>query len=211
MRIEFVGENLKNNFLIASSDGINFISKHSEILKNLSNNCFLTGSYAICSKLPGGQVFLARDPIGTQKLFYSFDALGGVIYVSKNFLQLCSVVKFEDIKSVPRGGFTIVDRRDGVKHIVGAQKTKKIDFSIGHVEKVLFNGILNACVEQKRQPVVCLSGGLDSATIASMVARVSPNSVVCCATIQPLENQNSFCENSDFSRAKVIAETLSYK
>ena len=208
MKLKNIDSNLEKLIDIAVTESGEFINSKKEICELLKKKENLNGSYAFALPVKNHQIFLTRDNIGARKLFYFYDKKNLIIYVSKNFINLIKKCKTKKICSVPRGGYLIIDKEKVIReeHKVSKLNTK---FEISHIKKTLNNFFKFLKFKIKKKPIICLSGGLDSALITFLASQQFNNINVVSAVLE--DKHFDYKKNSkshDFIHAKEIGLEL---
>ncbi len=192
------------------------------------------GQFAIV-KEDASTIYLVRDRLGLNKLFYAIDQQQKKVIVASYFFELVDRVKdVHSIFSVPAGHFLKIDKGTLTKQLVVYydinQKVKpNPQFDLKNfqdrVKKELEKGFQHLAAAYKDHKFfICLSGGLDSSIIADYSSRFIKNqatvvtfSYASKATIERLGNviiepQESILNDKDlsddFRGAFSIAKTL---
>jgi asparagine synthetase B (glutamine-hydrolysing) len=204
MKLIYIGNNLKNLLDLAVTESGEFINSKKKIYNFLINKKNLNGSYAFALILKNDQIFLTRDKIGARKLFYFYDKKKSILYVSNNFISLIKNCKTKKIYSVPRGGYLIIDKEKKIReeHKVFKLNTK---FKIDNIKITLISFFKFLKFKIKKKPIICLSGGLDSALITFFASQEFDNVDVVSAVLE----DKQFCykknlKSHDFIHAKKI-------
>ena len=208
MKIVNIGKNQNYLINIALTESGKFIYSKKKICSLLKNQENLNGSYAFAIALKKNQIFLTRDKIGTRKLFYYYDKNSDIIYVSNNYIDLSKRCKFEDICSVPRGGYIIKNQKKVIH-----KKHKNISvyskFEIEHIKTIFKSFFKFLKSKLKKKPVICLSGGLDSTLITFFASQEFKDVNVVCAVLNNKQsNYEKFSKSYDFIQAKKIGKEL---
>ena len=197
-------------FNIAMNDNGDCFTSNGDISKALINQIPLSGSYSIAMQLDSKTIFLSRDPIGTQKLFYFFDSITKKLYVSNSFLHLGKKFGFKDIYSVPRGGYVLF-KNDKAKKYKSSPLSNLNIFDLELIKNRLqffFSFLKNS----NKKPIVCLSGGLDSTLIAFLASQKFSNLEVITAVFAEKKNLiNDHEKYNDFFHAQKIAKYIGVK
>ena len=214
IRIEQLQFSQLPNFAFKQNNSI--LSSDLEIIDALKNNNYLSGSYSIISPQRDGSVLLCRDPIGSRKLFYTFDSCTRKLYVSSNFIMLGQRLSFDKIRSVPAGGYIIIQSTQDIRRYNVDHQNFGSEFKLGSVSdrlKDTFNYV-SKCFNRKG--LICLSGGLDSTVVAYLAKSYFPDlKAVCTVFVDDLDfDAFSICgkltpnKYHDFDRARRIAKSL---
>lgn len=135
------------------------------------------GQYAL-AWVEENKVFMIRDPIGCNKLFYGRDESGHLIAASRISRLLSAGVDVGQIFSVPPGYIISVD--DSVTKLIGGRDITTLEPDSNFSLVVFQQGIAEELEHTFRwlarefagwRFVVCLSGGMDSSIIASFAAK----------------------------------------
>lgn len=204
MKLIYIGDNIKSLMNIAVTESGEFINSEKEIFNFLMNKENLNGSYAFALILKNDQIFLTRDKIGTRKLFYFYDKKKLIFYVSYNFINLIKKCKTKKIYSVPRGGYLIINKDKVIReeHKVFKLNTK---FEIDNIKSTLNSFFKFLKFKIKKKPIICLSGGLDSALITFFASQQFDNIDVVSAVLEHKKfGYRKNLKSHDFAQAKKI-------
>ncbi len=139
----------------------------------------LEGSAAAAQPLASGQVRLFRDRLGLGKLFWAKNAGGDLAFASQPLKLVRAGYDLGDIAAAPRGRVITLDA-DGSLASVSALKpagpTPAVSASVAqigaHIREALDAYLAAvATAYPDRRAYLCLSGGLDSSTIAVLARR----------------------------------------
>lgn len=200
--------NIESFIDIAVTDSGEFINSKKEIFNCLKNKENLNGSYAFALISKNDQIFLTRDKLGTRKLFYFYDKKNLTIYVSNNFIDLIEKCKTKEIRSVPRGGYLVIDKKKIIReeHMVLKSNTK---FKINCIKTTLSSFFKFLKFKIKKKPIICLSGGLDSTLIAFLASQEFDNIEVVSAVLEDKKiDSKKNSKSHDFIHAKDIGLAL---
>ena len=209
MKIVNVGRNEPDRLSIAVAEDNHFIISEKEIADALMHNHPLEGTYSLAILVDKDRAILARDNLGTRKLFYHNDFSNEILYISHNFIELTERFDSDQIFSVPRGGHLLF-HRGKVERIKPAQQGDLTsDFRICNVETVLIEFFKFLRKNLKKKPIVCLSGGLDSTLIANFATKEFGSIDVVTGVLQSQHDAKNLNDiNGDFANAKRIADNL---
>ena len=129
------------------------------------------------------KVYLVRDRLGLNKLFYHIDYEKKVLTVSNYLYDLFSLVgSCRSIFSVPAGHYLTIDKESLEKKLVSyydlsekvvSKENFQIDVFQREVKDKLEEGLQYIKQEYAdHQIMICLSGGLDSTVVVEMAQRV---------------------------------------
>jgi Asparagine synthase len=148
-------------------------------LKKRANDhqLFPSGSYAIGWE-DNGEVFLARDPLGINKLFYGFDCNGRIVAANRIHKLIEHDIHMDSVMSCPAGRLVKIHNKN-ITEIGGAPVSDQpvagnfnlCEFQSRVSEKLELYFDHVAMQWPDANFVICLSGGLDSSIIASMAAK----------------------------------------
>jgi asparagine synthetase B (glutamine-hydrolysing) len=154
--------------------------QHPKAIETLAG---IHGQFSVAQVLPGGEVALARDKLGINKLFLAIHESGRVV-VSNALADLASCgAPIEATYSVPAGHVLRVDTarerltldRYFTLRAADADRPSPVDDLARTIRRKLdswFSRLATAFGD--RHLCVCLSGGLDSSVIAALAARHFP-------------------------------------
>ncbi|MCW8966750.1 MAG: asparagine synthase-related protein [Candidatus Pacearchaeota archaeon] len=189
-----------------------------------ANQLFTPGSYAIAWE-EGDDIFLARDPIGVNKLFYGFDNNGNIIVANRiRKLTECGI-HIDKVSSCPAGHLVKISKENIVEVTGTAISDRPVfdDFNLEVFQRTVREklGLYFEYISERWPEaifVVCLSGGLDSSIIAHIaknkLTRVyaasfsfaDDESILNPHDIELLKAKGSLSD--DFYAAAEIANTL---
>lgn len=136
------------------------------------------GHYAWAWQENAEAVGLARDPLGCNKLFFSRASNGRLIVANRIDEVLAQGARLADIYSCPPGSVLHVRKNDldkwgeiGVSTLPEAAEFDLVAFQESVRDRLDAAFVRIAEVHRGVKFVVCLSGGMDSAIIASWAAR----------------------------------------
>lgn len=142
----------------------------------------LQGQFALAADLAGGEVVLARDKLGINKLFLAIRDSGQVV-VSNYLADLLDYgVPLDAIYSIPAGHLLRIDparERLYLRRYFGLRPADTASAPIAELARTIrarlevWMARLAAAFGQ-RQVCLCLSGGLDSSLVAALAARHFP-------------------------------------
>ena len=180
------------------------------------------GQYAIAWR-DGPAVYLARDPLGCNKLFYGFLSDRRLVVASRISRALDLGVHLDGLMSAPPG--RILRVLDGRVTVVAGQDLSSEgadpDFDLAAFQRDVTNDLGEAFAElREAHPnaafAVCLSGGLDSAGVAALARQHLPDVTAFSfsylgptATMQDIPHSEEVSE--DFRSAQTIARALDIK
>lgn len=158
----------------------------------------LTGRFATAS-CDGRTVVLIRDPLGLNKLFFSYYPARGVVAACYLMDMVRAGVPFRDIYSVPAGSVVTIDLHHRTVttsryHALptSSGSTRPPEDLLAEIANELAAGFQRLAAMYPDAPVaVCLSGGADSALIALYARRQFPKVVAytyCYESDQPSED-----------------------
>jgi asparagine synthetase B (glutamine-hydrolysing) len=142
----------------------------------------LEGAAAAGQLLGGGGARIFRDRLGLGKLFWVRDREGTLVFAARPEHLVSAGHAFDDIMAMPRGRIVVLDKsgrlvseatvnpaasgRDIRWDLAetGAQIRRRLDAYVAAV----------AAAYPNRRPYLCLSGGLDSSTVAVVAQRHFP-------------------------------------
>ncbi|HEX9033458.1 MAG TPA: asparagine synthase-related protein [Streptosporangiaceae bacterium] len=161
----------------------------------------LTGRFATASS-DGRTIVLARDPLGLNKLFFSYHPARGVVAANYLMGMVRAGVPFRDMYSVPAGSVVTIDlhRRTVTTSRyyalpVTSGSTRQPEDLLAEIAEELATGFQRLATMYPDAPVaVCLSGGADSALIALYAKRQFPKVVAytyCYESDQPSEDADA--------------------
>ena len=213
MKIISIGNRSNEGVSLAIDNFGSFITSPEEISKALIFNQILEGSYAFATILDESSAFLTRDNLGSRKLFYFHDVPEKCLYVSNNYIDLTDRFDSQQVFSVPRGGYLLVDAC-GVKRLKNDQEIiNNSAFDIAYVESTLIKFFKFLKYRLNKKPLVCLSGGLDSTIIAHFATKEFGPIDVITGVLQSSHqlgksNDSDSDSDSDFYNARLIANSL---
>lgn len=123
-----------------------------------------------------GDLFLARDPLGCNKLFFGLDGTGSWVVTNRFSRALELGVAMDSIVSCPPGRLLRLDS-DGAISVLGGQdislSTESASWNLEHFRDSVKSRLAHtfeslAARHSDKTFVVCLSGGLDSSAIATL-------------------------------------------
>ena len=209
MKLKFSSKQNQEQISVAMGDDGLFLSSKSDIAQVLMRGSGLEGTYSFALMLDDERAFLARDSLGTRKLFYFRDFDNEILYVSNNFLELTDRFDAKHIFSVPKGGYLIINSKEVCRTKHHEQKNGPLEFDIKHVESVLANFFKYLRLELKKKPVICLSGGLDSTIIAYYATKEFGRIDVVTGVLRSQDSSlGCLDDDSDFAHAQQIANWL---
>jgi len=188
------------------------------------NQLFPLGAYAVAWE-ENDDIFLARDPLGLNKLFYGFMDSGKIV-VANRLRQLAEYGVHVDKMASCSAGNLVKISKENIIVITGvpvSDRPVNEDFDLKTFQSIVSEK-LNLYFEYiaKRWPnaifVVCLSGGLDSSIIAYMAKNRLKNvyaasfsfadddSILNSHNFELLKNKGNFSD--DFYAAANVAEEL---
>ncbi|HUZ53025.1 MAG TPA: asparagine synthase-related protein [Streptosporangiaceae bacterium] len=144
----------------------------------------LTGRFATAF-CDGRTIVLARDPLGINKLFFSYHPARGVVAANYLMDMVRAGIPFRDIYSVPAGSVVAVDLH---RRTVATSRYYTLPATSGSAHPIeallteiasdLATGLQKLAAMYPDAPVaICLSGGADSALIALYATRQFPKAV----------------------------------
>lgn len=171
------------------------------------------------------RVFLARDPLGCNKLFFGATRNGVVVAANRVVKVWRSGVALERIFSCPPGRVLVIGE-GRIRQIGGVDPWSQK--SATEFDLAEFKAAVNASLDRTFQHiakaaaghrvVVCLSGGLDSSVIASWAVRYFDEVVAASFTYLDGDDLQRFSRgegpeqwltaSEDFRNAKAVAESL---
>ena len=130
------------------------------------------GQYAVAWQ-DAGAVYLARDPLGLNPLFFGYSATGGLVVANRVDHVLSAGVGIDEVHSCPPGRVLRVGT-EGVTAVAGedlSTLSSGNDFSVERFQAAVADKLDRmldalACDFPGARLVVCLSGGLDSSVVA---------------------------------------------
>jgi asparagine synthetase B (glutamine-hydrolysing) len=139
----------------------------------------LTGRFAVAQRV-GDQVILARDALGLNKIFFAIHEQHGVLVANYLVDLVARGVPFEAIYAVPAG--TVIEIalrqrefRSRKFHTLSSRHVSNLHATLADVRCALDNYFGILCQQFPRALItVCLSGGLDSALVASVAREHFP-------------------------------------
>ena len=161
--------------IVFSNCSPNFAADESHIMlcddfairRALKSGIYLSGSYSVVAKEKNGSIFLCRDPYGF-KNFFTFMKKKNILYVSSNFIKLGQEFSFCSIKSVPAGGYVCISSKNGYERVHVDSSAQSGRFELKYIENRLSDSLDFYTNNLNTRALVCLSGGIDSAIIASL-------------------------------------------
>lgn len=135
----------------------------------------LEGEFTLAMKTPGGDLLVARDPLGVKPLYYA--EKDGAMYLASEAKALMELG--EEIKEVPSGSFSI-NLNEWIDYYEPSGIIEDRSLSLEATEEKLQNVMFQAVKERiEGQPRfgVYLSGGLDSSVVACIAAEIIPEPI----------------------------------
>ena len=176
---------------------------------------FAPGNYAFAWSR-GEEVFLARDPLGCDKLFYGRAASGSVIAANRIDRALELGVALDDLASCPPGHLIRVDAHGA--EVIGGRDLSSLDdtteFSIAKFKDEV-RDTLERAMEQIASTwreatfAVCLSGGIDSSAVAALAKKHLPNVVAFSFSYISENDAVAWLRGSSPSTLKSVSEDFS--
>ncbi len=169
------------------------------------------GQFSVMMDTTDGDVVLARDPLGVNKLFF---ALKDGDVVAANFVQtlLDQGINFKDVWSVPAGGAVIINTDKSELTLHNMTEVHYEDDAETNSEEAarVIRKALEATIDdiaelvKDRACYVALSGGLDSSTVAALAAPRIPGLKAVTFSLDFGEDEVS----EDMLFARRVAEEL---
>lgn len=144
----------------------------------------LDGVAAAVQLLDDGSARLFRDRLGIAKLFWARSPDGTLRFSARPIELIRAGHRLDDIAAVPRGYWAELDPRGHVRHetIFALPKpadgntTPSLEEIGGRIRRGIDNYLAAIAKAYRDRPVfVCLSGGLDSSTVAVLARRHFPD------------------------------------
>lgn len=139
----------------------------------------LAGAAAGFYRLRGGGARVLRDPLGLGKVFWARSESGDLAFAARPARLVQAGYRFDDIRASPRGHSARVDARGRLAEravIERAGTDPGGGASAGAIAASIRRGLDSylaavAAAHPNRRAYVCLSGGLDSSTVAVLARR----------------------------------------
>ncbi|MDH5572287.1 MAG: asparagine synthase-related protein, partial [Gammaproteobacteria bacterium] len=153
-----------------------------ELQKRAHNNeLFPTGSYAVAWE-DNNNIYLARDPLGINKLFYGFNDNGEIVVANRIRKLAEHGIHLDKVASCSAGSLVKINNENKIEMTEMPVSDRPIseNFNLEAFQQTV-KGKLKSYFNHiaERWPdatfVVCLSGGLDSSIIAHMAKKMLPN------------------------------------
>lgn len=172
----------------------------------------LRGAFASAQEDPSGAWRLSRDPLGINKLFWARRPDGTLLAASRPRLLVEAGIPFEEVRSVPAG--SVVDLHPGgfteERSLIpdswfSRAKTASMEEIASGIREKLDRYLSDlAAAHPRARAFVCLSGGLDSTGIASLVSEHFRDTVAVSFDLRRPEDEAS----DDRQTAVRLAEDL---
>ena len=142
----------------------------------------LEGAVACLQPLAEGGARIVRDRLGLGKLFWARGAGGELVFAPRPADLVRAGYRFADIASVPRGQVIALDARGEIASrgaVRPAGPVPRVAGDVGAAGEAIRQGLdgylaaLSAAYPDRRA-YLCLSGGLDSSTVAVLASRYFP-------------------------------------
>ena len=192
--------------------------------QGLSGGLLPPGQYAF-AVARDDSIYLARDPIGSNKLFYGYNSKGQFVAGSRLVHVWRCGIALDDIRSCPPGRVLAIVGND-IQKVGGADLSSMppdTNFDLGEFRAgvrwaltEVFNWLAHEF--ENHRIVVCLSGGLDSSVVASLARASFANVTAACFTyLDPNDVRfyalgttadNLASASEDFRCARRVAESL---
>jgi asparagine synthetase B (glutamine-hydrolysing) len=200
-------------------------TSNSEIIDHALGGARLPpGQYAFAVARQDG-VYLARDPIGCNKLFLGYDVAGQLVIASRAVQAWRRGVALSSLRSCPPGHVIAVSP-EGIRDMAGTDIANTpagtgldVDAFREQVRDVLdqaFSRLARAFADYRF--AVCLSGGIDSSVIASFAIAHLPGTIAASFTYLDTEDLRRHAlgtpvdrlasASDDFRCAARVAEAL---
>lgn len=181
----------------------------------------LRGQFSLASCLPEAKLILARDRLGSNKLFFAIHEAGTVAAANYLIDLVNRDVPFEAIYSVPAGHFLEIDLRQRALSLrryfylevaargeglpLGLREGLPLGVAARNIRQQL-ELWFSRLAEQfsHRKICVCLSGGLDSSLVAALATKYFHD--VTAYTYGYIESDEP--ESADVSSARQVADFL---
>lgn len=173
----------------------------------------LRGQFSLAFSGPKAKLVLARDPLGSNKLFFAIQDSETLVVANYLIDLVTRGVPFEAVYSVPAGHFLEIDLHKRTlslqRYFSPAAVTRRPRIGFAGAARNIrrhFELWFARLAEQfrHRRICVCLSGGLDSSLIAALAARCFPD--VTAYTYGYIEPGGR--ESEDVCYARQVADSL---
>jgi asparagine synthetase B (glutamine-hydrolysing) len=144
----------------------------------------LRGQFSLAFRGPEAKLILARDRLGSNKLFFTIHPTGTVAAANYLIDLVSRDVPFEAVHSVPAGHFLEIDLHRGALslrryfHLEAATRREEIPLSLAarNIRQQLEVWFARLAEQFRHRKIcVCLSGGLDSSMIAALATKHFPD------------------------------------
>lgn len=179
------------------------------------------GQYAIAWR-DGATAYLARDPLGCNKLFYGFCSDGRLVVTNRIRKALELGIALDDLISCPPGHVLRVTDQQAT--IIAGQDLSSCaadeNFDLAAFQGGVLQDLEDAFIDlRETHPnaafALCLSGGLDSAGVAALARQHLPGvtafSFSYLASTEAMEDPPHSETSEDFCAAQAIARALDLK
>ena len=160
-----------------------------------------------------GDVQLLRDPIGSNKLFFGVDQDGVTVIASRILDLVCEGLNLDDIGSCPPGHLVRLDGASVIENVGFDLATIKAasDFNLSNFHqqtRARLDNFFSTIAERYGDDpfIVCLSGGLDSSTIAFFAQKYLANVKVATFSYLSPEEWTDWEKNRDLTRITGVSE-----
>src|SRR5262245_3913215 len=171
------------------------------------------GQYAKLGRI-GGDVLIARDPLGCAKVFYGRGGTGDLVVSNRIARLVGRGVPLTDIVACPPGRVVRLgaDGRRALAGVPARYTTPETAFDAEDLqarvrERLAAAFMLLAKRHRGAHFVVCLSGGSDSSIIAGFAAKYLPGAICCSFSFRAAGGQGDTASD-DFRAAARVAERL---
>ena len=177
-----------------------------EIVSEINNGKFPSGSFAFAKKISDTECLLCRDKWGTKKLFFVYDNLEDILILSDNFISLSQKVNLEKIKSVKRGSTLRLSKSKNIENFYLGNNSEK--FNLAEIECKIKNFMRIISNSAYDEVFISLSGGLDSAVIATIAKDIIPSANLITAALMNKSEISDYTSSKFYRKEKFVDLTI---